>query len=492
MEEKIQELEDSDVRNWYKNVRQAMSKEQLSLAAEREWILKQSKMQTELNWQQLCENGECSWYRKSEDLTHRLSSSREEAEADLQKTDYRLHEVKTLLSPLTVEREQTIQASFNHSISPEGEKQIFQYDDESSLCKDIPSLEIKKLQEQNASLRAAIAQMRKEMESLDEQMSSLTLTEDRQLAEQGDNSVLEENMVDFGRQPPDVAIGVDCQYSVKRTLRGLQNKLKAAARKISILSQEKQQLTEMGNSLRAELGMVLKEGLWHPVSSKHCTVCVASGSLLPRELVRRTQCQLSVLKHLQHRLSTQELQCAGQQHSSRFSSFTACPSLREEAPSSYGEETELLSAEVRLDSSIENHGPDTFSATKADTCTKIVQTQQLNQSPNQDQQVQLSSSGAHNFCQILDTGSSRSLQSPQKNTSQVEFEVVHSIEQSEESRQNVKAKDKLETSAEDLTVRGTRLEVQQKLKSRSLSCVHLLKPKVSSSMAKIRNYNIKD
>ncbi|NXE96782.1 CCD57 protein, partial [Menura novaehollandiae] len=50
--------------------------------------------------------------------------------------------------------------------------QIFQYGDKSSLCKDIPALEIKKLQEQNASLRAAIAQMRKEMESLDEQMLS--------------------------------------------------------------------------------------------------------------------------------------------------------------------------------------------------------------------------------------------------------------------------------------------------------------------------------
>ncbi|KFP72565.1 Coiled-coil domain-containing protein 57, partial [Apaloderma vittatum] len=48
--------------------------------------------------------------------------------------------------------------------------QVFQHDDESSLNKDIPTLEIKKLQEQNASLRAAIAQMRKEMESLDEQM----------------------------------------------------------------------------------------------------------------------------------------------------------------------------------------------------------------------------------------------------------------------------------------------------------------------------------
>ncbi|KFU98050.1 Coiled-coil domain-containing protein 57, partial [Pterocles gutturalis] len=50
--------------------------------------------------------------------------------------------------------------------------QMFQYDDESSLSKDISTLEIKKLQEQNANLRAAIAQMRKEMESLDEQMAS--------------------------------------------------------------------------------------------------------------------------------------------------------------------------------------------------------------------------------------------------------------------------------------------------------------------------------
>ncbi|KFW79187.1 Coiled-coil domain-containing protein 57, partial [Manacus vitellinus] len=50
--------------------------------------------------------------------------------------------------------------------------QVFQYDDKTSLCKDIPALEIKKLQKQNASLRAAIAQMRKEMESLDEQMLS--------------------------------------------------------------------------------------------------------------------------------------------------------------------------------------------------------------------------------------------------------------------------------------------------------------------------------
>ncbi|KFQ20686.1 hypothetical protein N331_05205, partial [Merops nubicus] len=48
--------------------------------------------------------------------------------------------------------------------------QIFQYDDKSSLSNNIPTLEIRKLQEQNANLRAAITQMRKEMENLDEQM----------------------------------------------------------------------------------------------------------------------------------------------------------------------------------------------------------------------------------------------------------------------------------------------------------------------------------
>ncbi|NXC42274.1 CCD57 protein, partial [Penelope pileata] len=47
--------------------------------------------------------------------------------------------------------------------------QIFQYGNKSYCRKEIPTLEIQKLQEQNASLRAAIAQMRKEMESLDEQ-----------------------------------------------------------------------------------------------------------------------------------------------------------------------------------------------------------------------------------------------------------------------------------------------------------------------------------
>ncbi|XP_062482390.1 coiled-coil domain-containing protein 57 isoform X3 [Pezoporus occidentalis] len=431
---------------------------QMSLVAEQEWILEQNKMQAELDWQHLCENAESNWYQKSEDLTQSLSSARE---------------------------------------------QIFQYDDKTSLSKNIPTLEIKRLQEQNASLRAAVAQMRKEMESLDKQMSSLPLTENGQLAEQGllctnristgttlsntqvssvnldcmvnpgaekgpKAEVIEQKMVDLELQFPDIGPGVGLWYGVSGTLQGVQNKLQEAARQISILSEEKQQLIEIGNGLRAELRTVLKEGLLHPVSSKCCTVCVVSGSLFPRELVKRIQCQLSALKHLQHRLTTQELQYAKQQHPSRISSLIVCSRLKdEEAPSGCGEKMILPSTEVQLDLSIENHGP---KQQKADTFLKIVQSQPPRQSPSQALQVQLSSSRAHNFCQG------------------VELEVTHS----DESQQNIKAKDKLEMPAADLTIRGTRLEAQQKLKSRNFSYAYPVKPKISSKVAKIRNYNIKD
>ncbi|KAM6245285.1 coiled-coil domain-containing protein 57 [Porphyrio hochstetteri] len=523
-------------------------KQQLFLAAEGQGILEQSKMQ-ELGWQQLCENADNNCYQKSEELIQSSSSAREQAEADLQKTDYRLHEGKTDLSALTVEREQRIQTSFHHRMLPEGEKQVFQHDDNSSLSKDTLCLEIKKLQEQNANLRAAVAQMRKEMECLDEQMlSSLPLTENTQPAEQGDNSchrtlssgllstnkipagttlsskirstnldyginpdtgksftlnmdlkdpkskVPKEKMVGLGQQFQDTGYGVGLHCGVSCTPEGMQNTLKEAARKISILSQEKQQLIEMGNSLRAELGMVLKEGLGHPVSSKCCRVCITCGSLFPRELLKRTQCQLSALRHLQHRLTTQKLQYANPPYPSRISPLIACPGLKdEEASSSCGEETELPSAEVHLDFAIEDHGPETG---KADTSPETGQSQPLRPSPRRAQQVQLASSTAPNFCQgiwpTLEMGSSPSALRHQKHTDQVESEVTRSIEQSEESQQGTKAKNKHEMPAADLRVRGTRLEVQQKLKSRNLSCARPIKQKIPSNMPKIRNYNIKD
>ncbi|XP_064890253.1 coiled-coil domain-containing protein 57 isoform X3 [Columba livia] len=332
-------------------------KQQLSLAAEREQVLEENnKMPAELDWQQLCENAESNWYGKSENRARSPSSAGEQGEADRQRSDCRLRELKTLLSALPVERELATQASFNHCILPEGEKQC---DYKRFLDRDIPTLEVRELREQNASLRAAVAQMRREMERLDEQApappgaaarppggqvaapdtapnragarsgrspdprGSLCTNEIstgtsikvsstnldcvvRPDIEKGPNpKVLEENMANLNQQLPDADPGVGLQCGVSCTLQGMQNTLKEAARKISILSQEKQQLIEMGNRLRAELAVVLKEGLGHPAGSGHGTVCAAAGSLLPRELVKRTQCQLSALKHLQHRLTTQ-------------------------------------------------------------------------------------------------------------------------------------------------------------------------------------------
>ncbi|XP_071881982.1 coiled-coil domain-containing protein 57 [Anas platyrhynchos] len=477
--------------------------------------------------------------RKIQEVKGELACQKQ-AEAYLQKTGYRLHEVETLLSAMTVEKEQTVQASLlNYGIFSEGEKQTLQYDDKSYLRKDIPILEIQKLKEQNASLRAAVAQMRKEMESLDEQIqSSLPLTEqtitglttetlslnpgsfctDQVSVRTTLNNInvssnnlgciispntekgskhksLEEKMVDFCPISDNCCPDVSLQYGFSCPLQGVQNKLNEAARKIPILSQEKQQLTEMGNRHRADIGMVLKEGLWHPISSKRCTICVASGSLSPRELLKRTQCQLSALKHLQHRLATQELQYAKQHHLSRISSVISCPNLKgEKAPSSCGEETELPSAQVNLDFCTGSCGPE---QQKAHTSSKMVQSQPFKESPSQAQQTWISSSRAHRSCQgiwqTLEMRSSPSILSSQNNTKQaLEFEVTCSSEQSEESQQNIKAKDKLEMPAADLTVRGTKLEVQQKLKSRILSCTYPIKQKISSNMSKIRNYNIKD
>ncbi|XP_051889098.1 coiled-coil domain-containing protein 57 isoform X2 [Pristis pectinata] len=86
----------------------------------------------------------------------------------------------------------------------------------------------------------------------------------------------------------------------------LQAKLKQAARYISQLSRDKQQLIEIGNRLRAEL---VKSGL----NASQPSVTVSHSDLpsqLPRELAEEAQNRLSALERLQYQLTTQELQYA--------------------------------------------------------------------------------------------------------------------------------------------------------------------------------------
>nr|XP_025034358.1 coiled-coil domain-containing protein 57-like isoform X2 [Pelodiscus sinensis] len=278
----------------------------------------------------------------------------------------------------------------------------------------------------------------------------------------------------------------------------MQSKLKEAVRKISILSQEKQQLIEMGNRFRAELGVVSKEGLQHYISSKQYPVHTGCCALSPKELANEAHHRLSALEHLQYRLTTQELQYAQQQHVSRLTSRTAFPSSiesvnGENAPSSCGKGAELPQLQVQLHSSVRNGSQ---GQQKGCTSSETNRSQQLSrENTGQSQQSRLSSSGVHSslqdIWQILDMGSSPSILSPQSNTDE-ECKATHGTRKFEESQQNIKTGDQERASAADLTVKGTKFEVQPKLIANKSSLSHLKKSKISHQMQKIRNYNVKD
>ncbi|XP_061000458.1 coiled-coil domain-containing protein 57 isoform X2 [Dama dama] len=100
-------------------------KQQLSLAVEREQSLERDKVQLELDWQHRCKDVEREQYQQAEDLIQGLTAARD-------------------------------QRPLRH----QGEE----------INKSFLSSEIQRLKEQNTSLRNVIAQMRKEMEALSDQI----------------------------------------------------------------------------------------------------------------------------------------------------------------------------------------------------------------------------------------------------------------------------------------------------------------------------------
>ncbi|XP_044838917.1 coiled-coil domain-containing protein 57 isoform X3 [Mauremys mutica] len=523
-------------------------KQQLSLAAEREQILERAKVQAELDWQRHCENAERNQYQKSEDLIQSLSTARDQVTAQLQEKEQKLCEMETVLSALTFERDQAVQALQKHGILPEGEKQMFLGDNKGVLGKDFSATEIQRLKEQNTTLRVAIAEMRKEMERLSDQTpSSFPRKEKIQYTQQTatdakaatvmftpgaicadevfsgaplkkleartahlDSMVtqhiqkgsvikgLQEEIVDLRQQLSGVGSGDGPHQCMNCSAQEMQSKLKEAVRKISILSQEKQQLIEMGNRLRAELSVVSKEGLQHYTSSKQGPVRTVYGALYPKELAHEAQHRFSALEHLQYQLTTQELQYAQRQRFSRLTSMITFPNSLESlsdgnVPSSGGEGAELPQIQVQMESSVRNCSP---GQKKECTSSETNQSQQLSrESTSQSQQAWMSSSGVHSslqdIWQILDMGSSPSILSPQSNIDQVEFKATHIAKKFEESQQTIETGDRGKAPAADLTVKGTNIDVQPKLIANKSSRTHPIKSKVSHQMQKIRNYNVK-
>ncbi|KAM9044085.1 coiled-coil domain-containing protein 57 isoform 8-T11 [Megaptera novaeangliae] len=328
-------------------------KQQLSLAIEREQSLERDKVQLELVWQRRCEGVEREQYQRTEDLIQGLTAARDQAAAKLQETERVLCGQEVVLKAVTRERDQAVQALGTRGLHPEEEAQMLLRHQEEETSKSFPSTVIQQLQEQNTSLRNVIAQMRKEMETLSDQIlpsaqlggeTSQTNQPDPKAA--ADSAVpdyvlaleaemrtlkhkfktLEEQLEDVldpskttsscaGVQPSVLAstdttggaVPVDgpstglalrrlgdrahllsflvAQLRQKGPAHGgpagtedqeaqppqalsvprLQRKLKEAARKILRLRLEKEQLLELGNRLRAELGHLTGKPPHHPV-----------------------------------------------------------------------------------------------------------------------------------------------------------------------------------------------------------------------------------
>uniref|UniRef100_M3YIB4 Coiled-coil domain containing 57 n=2 Tax=Mustela putorius furo TaxID=9669 RepID=M3YIB4_MUSPF len=141
-------------------------KQQLSAAEERQRGLEREKAQLELDWRQRCDVVERDHYRKAEDLIRALSEARDQASAKLQETERTLRDQEGVLKALTLERDQAVQALRTRGLLPEKEVQVLLGQQEEEMRASFPSGEMQRLQEQNASLRRAVAEMRKEMETL--------------------------------------------------------------------------------------------------------------------------------------------------------------------------------------------------------------------------------------------------------------------------------------------------------------------------------------
>ncbi|XP_067286295.1 coiled-coil domain-containing protein 57 isoform X2 [Pseudorasbora parva] len=136
-------------------------KQQVSSGLQREQALEQKRVQLELDWERRCEEVRSEHYLRSEELIQSLTQARDQKNAELREKERELQETVALLKSVTVERDQAL-----HGTKPALTGIQASSVDRSSF----PSEEIRRLQQQNSSLRAVVTEMRKEMENLSKQM----------------------------------------------------------------------------------------------------------------------------------------------------------------------------------------------------------------------------------------------------------------------------------------------------------------------------------
>lgn len=131
-------------------------KQQLANAVQREQALEQKRVQLELDWERRCEDVRAEHYLRSEELIHGLTQSREKVNAELMEKEQELQETVALLRSVTIERDQALRGLTSNTAS-----QVIGVESSS-----FPSEEIRRLQQQNSSLREVVTEMRRQMETL--------------------------------------------------------------------------------------------------------------------------------------------------------------------------------------------------------------------------------------------------------------------------------------------------------------------------------------
>ncbi|KAM5150250.1 coiled-coil domain-containing protein 57 isoform 2-T2 [Callospermophilus lateralis] len=141
----------------------ARYKQELSLAVERERDLGRHQVQLNLDWQRHCDSIEREQIQRSEALIQGLLEARDQVAAKLQETERTLREQEAVLRAVTLERDQAVEALQAQGLLPVKE---LPRQHRGEISSAFPSSEIQRLQDQNTSLRNAVAQMRREMEAL--------------------------------------------------------------------------------------------------------------------------------------------------------------------------------------------------------------------------------------------------------------------------------------------------------------------------------------
>ncbi|XP_056627815.1 coiled-coil domain-containing protein 57 isoform X2 [Triplophysa dalaica] len=136
-------------------------KQQVTIGLQREHALEQKRVQLELDWERRCEGVRSEHYLKSEELIQSLTQARDQVTAEFKEKERELQETVALLKSVTVERDQALRRTKPASTGAQASAV-----DSSSF----PSEEIRRLQQQNSTLRSVVAEMRKDMENLCKQM----------------------------------------------------------------------------------------------------------------------------------------------------------------------------------------------------------------------------------------------------------------------------------------------------------------------------------